>query len=79
MIGTSYLCVIILHLFFSAEGDGHLVFTMLNVLPGGNTIRLGWSVLAGSANLPVSRIIPIRVVDASFHTIVFGHVRYTCA
>ena len=39
---------------------------MLDV-SGGNTVRVGWSVLAGSADLPVSRSFPIRVVDASFH------------
>jgi len=43
--------VIVFHVFFSEEGGRHLV---LDILGGNTVLRLGWSVFAGSADLPVS-------------------------
>lgn len=59
--GSAPARVIVSHV-FSEEGGGHLVLDVR----GGNTVRLGWSAFAGSADLPVSRSFPIRAVDASF-------------
>lgn len=51
--------------FLSKEGDGHLA---LDVSDGG-PVRVGWSALAWSDDLPISRNLPTRVADASFHTL----------
>ena len=57
---TSYLCATVLHIFLKMETDAYGARCV-----EGNARRLGWPVLAASADLLISRNVPIRVADVS--------------